>query len=164
MKTKALVSIVVLVLAVSIIAGSCATTPKTQEKEGAKQEALFKAIQNFDYDEVKKLIEEGADVNARCSRGRTPLMWAAGWSSPDVVKLLIEAGADINAKSEKEGQTALLILASSGFDYYYEIVEILIEEGANINAQDDNGYTALMYAEEQGLTEIAKLLKEAGAK
>jgi ankyrin repeat protein len=41
---------------------------------------------------------------------------------------------------------------------------LLIEAGADVNAQCHEGYTALILAEENGHTEIVKLLREAGAK
>ena len=44
---------------------------------------------------VQLLIEHGADVNASCNEGMTPLMYA---SHPDVVRELIRRGADVNAR------------------------------------------------------------------
>ncbi len=74
MKARTLVSILILVLAVLIIIDGCTRTPKTQEtkedvkletKEDVKLEAFFQSIKSGDYAEVKRLIEEGADVNSR---------------------------------------------------------------------------------------------------
>lgn len=44
-----------------------------------------------------------------------------------------------------------------------ELIPRMIEQGADINAQDNNGYTALMYAVERGDTEVADLLLSNGA-
>ena len=66
MKTRMLISIFILVLVVLIITSSCATTPKTkEEREGGQPEVFFQAIRSGDYADVKRLIEEGADVNAQ---------------------------------------------------------------------------------------------------
>jgi len=47
---------------------------------------------------------------------------------------------------------------------YTDIVKLLIENGADVNVKDKDGMTALMYASEEGYTEIVSLLKNAGAK
>ena len=40
-------------------------------------------------------------------------------------------------------------------------VQLLLDEGAELEAENDNGYTALDLAEENGRTEVASLLREA---
>ena len=161
MKTRTTVTILLPVLAVLIITGSCATAPRI--KKDANQEALFQSVKNFNYAEVKRLIESGADVNARDKRGYTAIIWASAWRQTEIVKLLLEAGADANAQGDRDRRTALMHASASG-DEYIEMVKLIIEAGADVNAQDENGYTALMLAEEKGYTEIVKLLIEAGAK
>ena len=61
-----------------------------------EQEQLFKTVELNKIDEVKKLIEAGADVNAVDKNGITALQRASSWGRSDVVKMLIEAGADVN--------------------------------------------------------------------
>ena len=57
---------------------------------------------------VKVLLDAGADVRAadEDAIGRTPLHWAAGWSTSEVVRLLVERGAPLNVKTKK-GDTPL---------------------------------------------------------
>ena len=43
------------------------------------------------------------------------------------------------------------------------MVKYLIKHGANINAKNKNGDTALSIAEKNGHTEVARILREAGA-
>ncbi len=94
MKTITFVIILILVLAVLIITSSCATTPKTQaEGEGVQPEVFFQSVKGGDYAEVKRLIEEGADVNAQDNDGHTILMYASMTGHPGVDKLLRAAGA-----------------------------------------------------------------------
>jgi ankyrin repeat protein len=58
---------------------------------------LYDAICDRDLDEVRRLIEAGADVNARHEDDSTPLHVSVLFDSAEITQLLIEAGADINA-------------------------------------------------------------------
>ena len=82
---------------------------------------------------VKRLISLGADINARCSLGNTPLHWVTClWfdSNNDFAKLLVSNGADVNAQS-KRGLTPLHLAAFYG---KVESVKYLVSVGAKINA------------------------------
>lgn len=57
-------------------------------------------------DIARRLIESGANVNARSSKGVTPLMIAAAHNNPPLIGLLLQAGADPDVKTPG-GQTAL---------------------------------------------------------
>ncbi len=124
----------------------------------AKSDALLEAAINNNVAEVARLIQAGADVNARDRIGYTALMWAANYYAVDAAKALIEAGADINAK-DNNGYTALMVTVGKGS---FDVAKVLIEAGADINAKDNNGYTALMIAEERGSVDVIPLLKAAG--
>ncbi len=63
------------------------------------------AIAKGDVEMVKKLIDLGADVNAR-SRGLTPLMYAAKFNRVEIITLLLENGADANQKDSRLKITA----------------------------------------------------------
>ncbi len=62
------------------------------------------AIVKGDFKTVKRLIELGADINAK-SNGMTPVMYAAKFNRLDVLKMLVAKGAKTNIKSNK-GMTA----------------------------------------------------------
>jgi len=57
---------------------------------------------------VKLLMDAGASVNARDTRGMTPLMLAIATDRPDpqIIRLLMERGADASLRS-KRGETAI---------------------------------------------------------
>ncbi len=102
MKTRTLVSILILVLAVLIITGGCDTTPEIKEKRGGiNQVTFFQAVKDGDVAEVKSLIEAGADVNAQNKEGVTALMTASATGHTDIAKLLIEEGADVTIQSKE---------------------------------------------------------------
>jgi len=59
-------------------------------------------------DQVRALIDAGADINAKDVRGMTPLMLAVAsdFADPAIVRLILSKAADVNLKSNV-GETAL---------------------------------------------------------
>ena len=57
---------------------------------------IIKAVANNDINTLKKLIEDGADVNVKDTEGNTPLIWASLLGLDKMVKELISSGADID--------------------------------------------------------------------
>lgn len=113
--------------------------------------------------DLTRLIKRGADVGARDSDGRTPLMNAAV-SRPDLMPLLIENGADVGAVAQSardRGKTALMFAAERNPDP--EVSRFLIEKGAEVDARDEDGRTSLMWAVSHGSPEVVALLIQRGA-
>ena len=92
---------------------SFVTNAKTIIQNGNSNpvESVFKvsplclSIAKGDFDTVKKLVDLGADVNAK-SNGMTPAMYAARYNQVDILKYLIDHGAKLKTKS-KNGLTAI---------------------------------------------------------
>jgi hypothetical protein len=101
-----------------------------------KELDIFQAAKNGNLGIVKKLLENGIDVNNRDKYRCTPLYWAAGRGHTEVVKLLLDKGADIDAMSD--GGTALLW---ASYMNHSEVVRLLLESGADIN-NNCEGYHA----------------------
>ena len=81
---------------------------------------------------VKLLLENGADINARSSRGfyhQTSLMLAIEEGHDTVTRLLLDKGANFELKSPRTG-TALNLAAPMGNEF---MVKLLLEKGANPN-------------------------------
>jgi len=129
----------------------------TQEE---KDERLIDASRNGRLEEVKMLIEAGADINTKNEWEDTSLMFASYHGYIDLVKLLIEAGADINAKNNY-GSTALIYASAHN---HKEIVKLLLEAGADIDNKNKYGNTSLILASKNDNKEIVDLLKNYGAK
>lgn len=72
------------------------------------------------------------------------------------VKKLVEYGADVNEKSN--GMTPLMIAARYN---KVEIIKFLLANGAKLKTKDDNGFTALKYAELSNANEAAQFLRQA---
>ena len=58
---------------------------------------LIKSVKDGDYENVKKLIKQGVNLNEKDDTGMTPLMIAVYNGNYEIAKLLINNGADINA-------------------------------------------------------------------
>ena len=54
---------------------------------------IFEAARRGNLEELKKLIKDGADLNAKDDWGRTAMMWAAWSGHTDCVELLKNKGA-----------------------------------------------------------------------
>ena len=122
----------------------------------ADNSALLMALEKRDFNAVKSLVEQGADIESKNNEfGINALLAASITGDVESVKYLISKGANVNATAERRGETALLIATENG---YFEIVKVLIENGAKINAKDVDGFTALMIASLTGHTNIAKYL------
>lgn len=133
---------------------------------------------------VRKLIEAGADVNARVTRrppagitslnfiGGTPFLLAARTGDAPLMRLLAELGADPLLPNE-DNTTPLLVAAGIGTQApgedpgteaeVLEAVQLALELGNDIDAVDDKGQTAMHGAAYKHLPGVVNYLVEAGA-
>ena len=125
----------------------------------AEATPLHQAAVDNNAAEAKRLIDNGADVNAKTNGGQTPLYGAALANAAEVAKVLIDNGADVNAK-DKDGYTPLHWAADNNAA---EVAKLLIEFGAAVNVKDKDGWTPLHWAAVNGNGTTAKLLIEFGA-
>lgn len=110
---------------------------------------IIEAAREGDLDELKQLIDAGAD----------PSIGLAFVSTADAARLLLNAGADVSATPTAEGGTALHGAALEGVK---EIVSILLDSGADPHLKNDHGKTPLHFAAREN-PEVGHLLLEAGA-
>ena len=81
-------------------------TTKLTLSKNELNDRLIDAAKNEDIKNVRELLANGADVDAKDKNGETALHWAACDGRVDVAKILIEKGADVDAK-DNHGWTAL---------------------------------------------------------
>lgn len=153
---------------------------------------LIVSARDGNFEEVRRLVAEGENVNCKDRHGATPLSFAVGMCRMDVAAFLIENGADVNCRYNgyKFGETPLHLAAKKG---YLGIAELLIKSSANVNCiyltssemdvmlpcvnfdVDDDGFseplddflqvtgTPLYIAVDRGYQEMVKLLIDHGA-
>ena len=85
--------------------------PGYGRKDVVGGEPLHYAVVDDDLVEVKRLIDQDADVNAREDGGGSPLHFAAGNGFVAIAELLIARGAEVNASTD-EGVTPLDVAIS----------------------------------------------------
>ena len=74
---------------------------------------------------------------------------------PAVALYLLGSGADPNIPDPVH---RLTILHDAARDGYLDMVKVLLSHGANANLKDDRGYLPVHLAEQEGHTEVVKLL------
>ena len=89
--------------------------------QNEKDNALTYASENGYVDEVKYLLNNGADVHAENDYA---LRWASFWGHTDVVKILIDYGVDVHSN---------WALTISSINKHTDIVNLLLKYGADPN-------------------------------
>jgi ankyrin repeat protein len=156
-----------------------------------KAEQLQDAARKGDATMVKKLLDEGVDVNTKFRYNATALFYACDHGHVEVVKVLLDKGADLAIKDSFYGFTPLMLSISPAQKRrpeHTEIAKLLIAKGAPgkenalsgaIDADDtalakfilDSGgipaaklSEALEEAKTQNKGELTAMLERAGAK
>jgi len=162
-----------------------------QAPPATKAEQLQDAVRKGDAATVKRLLDEGVDVNTKFRYGATAIFYACDAGSVDVVKVLLDHGADLAIKDTFYGFTPLMMAVSpprTKTPAHNEIARLLIARGAPdkdtalgaaIDEDDESlasavldrgGLTpaqltdALEQARADKKTKTAALLEKAGAK
>ena len=114
---------------------------------------------------LRMTLAAGADLKSVNRYGGTGLIPAAHHGHPEIVRELLKTDIAIDHVN-RLGWTALLetIILSDGGPAHTEILKLLVNAGADANRADRDGVTPLAHAEMRGYTEMAGILKAAGAK
>ncbi len=120
---------------------------------------LVDAAKRGDEHAVHRLIEQGADLNARDPMAYTALHWAGIRGHWEVFSELVAAGAPVNAVGA-DGGTPLHWTCHH--DRPAE-VRLLLEAGADLSVANQWGRTPLHVAARRGCLAVAELLLQSGA-
>jgi hypothetical protein len=110
------------------------------------QTQLIAAAERGDIADVHRLLQQGADINTRDERGRTPVMAATHGNRVEAVAALIQAGADINIRDNQLDNPFLY----AGAEGLLDILKLTIAAGADTKLTNRYGGTALIPAAERG--------------
>lgn len=121
--------------------------------------ALHLAAARGNEEQVRLLLGDPSQLEAKNQRRRTPLYEAAKRGQLGTMKLLIDKGANLEAKAT-QGFTPLFPAIQWG---HLEAVQLLVSRGAQINARCDCGATALFEAVKWGREDVAEYLLQHGA-
>jgi ankyrin repeat protein len=138
-------------------------------KHGANESAadphgrtILMAASSADF--ARRLLEAGADANARDHTGVTALMYATERRVPGVVRALLKARADPGAATSK-GETALHYAAKlDDCLEQQECIGELLAAGADVDEETEEGVTPLMIAARAGHPEAMRCLLVGGAR
>jgi ankyrin repeat protein len=149
-----------LILAFILLAAPAAAQTAPSPAEIATYTGLHRAAQEGDAGAIRRLIAEGADVNARDRRRRTPSIVAAFRSQDEALKALAEGGADMNAQDEV-GYDVVTIAAVAGD---VDLMSLALDLGNRPDLIHTNwDGTALIAASELGHAEVVRRLVAAGS-
>jgi Ankyrin repeats (3 copies) len=163
----------------------------SQAPAPTKAEQLQDAARKGDAATVRKLLDEGVDVNTKFRYNATAIFYACDAGHLEVVRALLDKGADLTVKDTFYGFTPLMLAVSPArkkTPAHNDIAKLLIAKGAPGKdmalsaAVDDDDESlakavldagglpaaslteALESAREDGKTKVGSLLEKAGAK
>ena len=134
---------------------------KLTEKEKKKLDNnLLEAAMENKLEEVKQLLEKGADPNKKDEPGNISLHYAVIEGNIEIARLLLANNANISEKN-KDDRTMLDMAATGG---HIEMVKFLLDRGVDIDEKGEGGSTALYGATVMDKREMVELLLDKGAK
>jgi len=123
------------------------------------------AVRGDDVITLARLLDDGADLDARDAHGQTSLMLAVSSGSAGAAAFLVGRGAALDHTAKYHLSALMLAVLRD----QPAIVRLLVTAGADVSIQGSgaprfHGKTALDLADAAGRTEIAAILREAGSR
>jgi ankyrin repeat protein len=134
-------------------------------KDGIEDSPFLYAGAEGQLEILRLTLAAGADLKSLNRYGGTALIPAAHHGHVETVRELLGTKIDVNHVN-KLGWTALLeaIILGNGGRAHTDIVRLLLAHGASPVLADREGVTPLTHAERRGYSDIAALLRAAGAR
>jgi len=117
-----------------------------QDNQTLENKNLILAIKDAELENMKKALENGADIEVLDEKGNTPLIQALDYVGElpideedfNIISFLIKSGANVNPINDISPLTFLCMLCE------IKLVKLLIQKGADVNVVDNNGHTPLI--------------------
>ena len=134
------------------------------EDQAALDRRLLDAASSGDTDSVRRLLDQGANIEVRDANGFTVLHYAAKGGNEAVVELLIAEKSDLLDIKGANETTVLHLAAAAAAEGAEAVVDLLIKSRPDLlDVTDANGATALHCAAAGGTEAVVRLLIEKGA-
>ena len=159
MLTKTRIALAALAFAFFGAPAALAQTPPSPA-EIAAYTGLHRAAASGDINQIKTLIAEGANPNARDGNGLTPLHIAAHRRKPEAARTLMRLGADPNALDSQLYDAVTIAAVADDV----EMLKVALAGGnkaTNVTSPYDG--TALIAAAHLGHDEVVRTLIKAGS-
>lgn len=134
-----------------VVLGASALLLFEHARDARMKQGFLAAIEKGDEDQVKALLDEGANPNEYTTK---PV------NKPSIGNLLLCTLPDPVRKNPDYKTTALMFAVMSKHGY---LVSLLLDKGANVNVTDEWGCTALTLAVSEGRLDMVQQLLERGA-
>jgi ankyrin repeat protein len=149
---------IVALLMVIPMSSSAQVPPSTRDVEGYR--GLHEAAHQGDVAEIRALVAEGADLEARDAAGRTPIHVATFGSQDEALRVLADAGADLNALENSAYDIVTIAAVADDF----AILDLALSLGASAaNVTSPYDGTALIAAAHLGHHAVVERLIAGGA-
>jgi ankyrin repeat protein len=122
---------------------------------------IFEACAGGEIEEVQRLVDAGAPLDAMSADGWTPLHLAAFFGHTKVAELLLDHGADAAARSINSNGNTPLHAALAG--NHRLVAGLLLGAGADVNSTDAGGWRPLHLATANNNLDAMKALIAQGA-
>ena len=158
-----LFTIVVIIVLFTCVVSTHAATPQANRPREKEYTPLMRAAVKGQVNEVRALLQKGAEVDAKHPFGFTALMIAAHEGKAEVVKVLLNAGANPNVSVQTLHAGEITLLSWAVLSRNLIVVQSLLKAGAEANPRTRDGSTPLMMAVNFGSVPMIKTLLAGGA-
>jgi beta-lactamase regulating signal transducer with metallopeptidase domain len=133
--------------------------PRVPRRLRALDRELLEAAENGDLEDVKDLIDAGANIDAMVDGDGSPLIAAVRANRMAVVMELLNRGADVNLGVDGDGSP----LIAAARENQLAIVTELLNRGADVNLAVSGDGNPLIAAATEGAEKVVDLLLSRGA-
>ncbi|WP_139212447.1 MULTISPECIES: ankyrin repeat domain-containing protein [Paenibacillus] len=133
---------------------ACQPNSEKHEVKKNMDRQLIESAEQGNTEQVRQLLQSGANIDATDEQGRTAVMAATYRNHVDTVDALIQAGADINIRDHQLNNVFLY----AGAEGMLDILRLAIDADADVTLTNRFGGTALIPASDRGHVEIVQEL------